>query len=149
MLELLGGGVLFFVFTNFTVTSVIPTYDYEPASEAQKSILDSLPSSIDSVFLPPFDLRDLPEVTKLETIASLIAARSLSSLRDALTSPVAKTKLAALVVDIFATDAFDVAGEFNVLAIQNFPFRSHDHLCFFTCQSLTKWIHASTETCLN
>ncbi|XVE73738.1 hypothetical protein DITRI_Ditri11bG0142600 [Diplodiscus trichospermus] len=104
---------------NFTVSFVIPTY--EPPSEAQKSIFDSLPNSIDSVFLPPADLSDLPEDAKIETMASLIVARSLSSLRDALTSLVAKTKLAAFVVDLFGTDALDVAGEFNVSPYLFFP----------------------------
>ncbi|XWS35877.1 hypothetical protein CRYUN_Cryun20dG0034500 [Craigia yunnanensis] len=104
---------------NFTVTFVIPT-DYSP-SKAQKSILDSLPSSIDSIFLPPVDLSDLPEDSKIETVISSTVARSLSFLRDALKSLVAKTKLVGLVVDLFGTDAFDVAREFNVSPYIFFP----------------------------
>ena len=104
---------------NFTVTFVIPT-DESP-SKAQKSTLDSLPSSIDSVFLPRVDLSDLPEDIKIETVISLIVARSLSFLRDALKSLVEKTKLVGLVVDLFGTDAFDVARELNVSPYIFFP----------------------------
>ncbi|XWS76898.1 hypothetical protein CRYUN_Cryun01aG0217500 [Craigia yunnanensis] len=104
---------------NFTVTFVIPT-DESP-SKAQKSTIDSLPSSIDSVFLPRVDLSDLPEDIKIETVVSLIVARSLSFLRDALKSLVEKTKLVGLVVDLFGTDAFDVARELNVSPYIFFP----------------------------
>ncbi|XWS46194.1 hypothetical protein CRYUN_Cryun14cG0043800 [Craigia yunnanensis] len=104
---------------NFTVTFVIPTDD--SPSKAQKSTLDSLPSSIDYVFLPPVDLSDLPEDSKIETVISSTVARSLSFLRDALKSLVAKTKLVGFVVDLFATDAFDVAREFNVSPYIFFP----------------------------
>ncbi|EOX95757.1 UDP-Glycosyltransferase superfamily protein [Theobroma cacao] len=104
---------------NFTVTFVIPT-DGSP-SKAQKSTLDSLPSSIDSVFLPPVDLSDLPEGSKIETVISLTVARSLPFIRDALKSLAARTKLVGLVVDLFGTDAFDVAREFNVSPYIFFP----------------------------
>ncbi|XVF33195.1 hypothetical protein REPUB_Repub17cG0147700 [Reevesia pubescens] len=104
---------------NFSVTFVIPTDD--SPSKAQKSTLDSLPSSIDSFFLPRVDLSDLPEDSKIETLISLTVARSLSFLRDALKSLVAKTKLVGLVVDLFGTDAFDVAREFNVSSYIFFP----------------------------
>ncbi|KAL4363154.1 hypothetical protein GQ457_04G030750 [Hibiscus cannabinus] len=104
---------------NFTVTFVIPTGD--SPTKAQKSALDSLPSSIDYVFLPPVDLSDLPRDAKIETVISSTVARSLSFLRDTLKSLVAKTKLVGLVVDLFGTDAFDVAREFNLLPYIFFP----------------------------
>ncbi|XVF80205.1 hypothetical protein PTKIN_Ptkin15bG0052400 [Pterospermum kingtungense] len=104
---------------SFTVTFVIPSDD--APSKAQKSTLASLPSSIDSIFLPPVDLSNLPEDSKIETVISLTVARSLSSLRDVLKSLVAKTKLVGLVVDLFGTDAFDVAREFNVSPYIFFP----------------------------
>ncbi|KAE8681538.1 UDP-glycosyltransferase 72B2 [Hibiscus syriacus] len=104
---------------NFTVTFVIPTGN--SPIKAQRSALDSLPRSIDYVFLPPVDLSDLPPGPKIETVISLTVARSLSSLRDTLESLVAKTKLVGLVVDLFGTDAFDVAREFNLLPYIFFP----------------------------
>ncbi|KAK8339545.1 hypothetical protein V6Z11_A08G041500 [Gossypium hirsutum] len=61
---------------SFTVTFVIPT-DGSP-SKALKSTLDSLPTFIDSVFLPPVDLSDLPPDSKIETgMISLTAFMSM------------------------------------------------------------------------
>ncbi|KAK5818944.1 hydroquinone glucosyltransferase-like [Gossypium arboreum] len=104
---------------NFTVTFVIPTND--SPSKAQKSVLDSLPTSITHIFLHPADLSDLPLDSKIETVISLTLARSLSFLRDAFKSMVDKTNLVALVFDLFGTDAFDVAREFNVSPYIFFP----------------------------
>ncbi|KAE8726741.1 UDP-glycosyltransferase 72B3 [Hibiscus syriacus] len=103
----------------FTATFVIPTAD--SPTKAQKSALDSLPSSIDYVFLPPVDLSDLPQDAKIETVISSTVARSLSFLRDTFKSLVAKTKLVAMVVDLFGTDAFDVAKEFNLSPYVFYP----------------------------
>ncbi|KAE8722125.1 Hydroquinone glucosyltransferase [Hibiscus syriacus] len=47
--------------------------------------------------------------------------RSLPSFRDVLKSLVSKTKVVALVVDLFGTDAFDVAKEFGVSPYIFFP----------------------------
>ncbi|KAE8676873.1 UDP-glycosyltransferase 72B1 [Hibiscus syriacus] len=104
---------------NINVTFVIPT-DGSP-SKAQKSTLDSLPSSIDFVFLPPVNLTDLPGDSKIETVISLTVSRSLPYLRDAFKSLVAKTNLVGLVVDLFGTDAFDVANEFGLSPYIFFP----------------------------
>ncbi|KAJ0112491.1 hypothetical protein Patl1_00577 [Pistacia atlantica] len=104
---------------QFAVTFIIPT-DGAP-TKAQKSILASLPSSINSIFLPPVTLDDAPENTKIETLISLTLVRSLPSLRDALKSLVANTSLVSLVVDLFGTDAFDVAKEFNLSPFIFFP----------------------------
>ncbi|GLU00784.1 hypothetical protein SLE2022_181290 [Rubroshorea leprosula] len=95
---------------NISLTFIIPTAG--PPSKAQKSTLDSLPASIDHVFLPPVNLTDVH--AKIETLLSLTVVRSLPSLRDVLKSLTEKTHLVSLVVDLFGTDAFDVAREFNV-----------------------------------
>ncbi|OMP08606.1 UDP-glucuronosyl/UDP-glucosyltransferase [Corchorus olitorius] len=105
--------------SDFTVTFVIPTDG--PPSNAQKSTVDSLPSSMDSVFLPPVDLTDIPEDAKIETVISLTVARSLPFLRDTLKSLVTKKNVVGLVVDLFGTDAFDVAREFNASPYIFFP----------------------------
>ncbi|XP_031262984.1 hydroquinone glucosyltransferase-like [Pistacia vera] len=104
---------------QFAVTFIIPT-DGAP-TKAQTSTLASLPSSINSIFLPPVTLDDAPENSKIETLISLTLARSLPSLRDALKSLVANTSLVSLVVDLFGTDAFDVAKEFNLSPFIFFP----------------------------
>ncbi|XP_025015672.2 hydroquinone glucosyltransferase [Ricinus communis] len=104
---------------NLSITFIVPTDG--PPSKAQKSVLGSLPSTITSAFLPPVDLSDTPSDAKIETIISLTVARSLPSLRDVLKSLVSKTRLVALVADLFGTDAFDVAREFNISPYIFFP----------------------------
>nr|AEM43000.1 UDP-glucosyltransferase [Siraitia grosvenorii] len=104
---------------RFTVTFAIPSGD--PPSKAQISILSSLPSGIDYVFLPPVNFHDLPKDTKAGVFIVLAVARSLPSFRDLFKSMVANTNLVALVVDQFGTDAFDVAREFNVSPYIFFP----------------------------
>ncbi|KAJ7962537.1 Glycosyltransferase [Quillaja saponaria] len=97
---------------NLTVTFVIPTTG--PPSKAQKTTLQSLPNSINHIFLPPVSLHDLPDDTKIEPIISLTVLRSLPSLRQVFQSLSSAKRLVALVVDLFGTDAFDLAKEFNV-----------------------------------
>lgn len=104
---------------NLSITFIVPT-DGAP-SNAQKSVLESLPATISSTFLPPVDLSDLPEDARIETVISITVARSLPSLRDVLKSLVESTRLAALVVDLFGTDAFDIAREFDVSPYVFFP----------------------------
>ena len=98
---------------RFTVTFIFPG-ESSPSS-AQISILNSLPSSIASVFLPPIDLSDLPSTAGIETRISLTVTRSNPALRELFGSLSAEKRLpAVLVVDLFGTDAFDVAAEFHV-----------------------------------
>jgi hydroquinone glucosyltransferase len=104
---------------NINVTFIIPT-DGSP-TKAQKSVLDALPASIDYDFLPPVSFDDVPEGAKIETLMSLTVVRSLPSLRDSLKSLVSRTKLVSLVVDLFGTDAFDVAIEFNLSPYMFYP----------------------------
>lgn len=105
---------------NFAVTFVIPN-DGSP-SKAQKSLLDSLPPSITYVFLPPVGFDDLPaETTRIETIISLTVARSLPSIGNELRRLAESTRLVALVADLFGTDTFDAAKEFNVAPYIFFP----------------------------
>lgn len=94
-----------------TATFVVPT-DGAP-SKAMRSVLEGLPDGIDHVFLPPVNFDDLPEGSKIETRITLTVARSLPALRHALTSLASRVSLVGLVADLFATDAFHVAGEFN------------------------------------
>ncbi|XP_010053798.2 hydroquinone glucosyltransferase [Eucalyptus grandis] len=105
---------------SFLVTFIIPN-DGSP-SKAQQSLLGSLPPSIAHVFLPPVTLDDLPaETTRIETIIALTLARSLPSLRHEMQRLQESTRLVALVVDPFGTDAFNVAEEFGVSPFLFFP----------------------------
>lgn len=104
---------------KFTATLIVPTDG--PLLKAQKTFLDALPAAIDYVVLPPVNLDDLPSDVKAETQIAITVARSLPFLRDVLKSLLATKKLVALVVDLFATDAFDVANEFKVSPYIFFP----------------------------
>ncbi|XP_027337373.1 hydroquinone glucosyltransferase-like [Abrus precatorius] len=94
---------------NLHVTFLIPTN--APPSKPQTTLCSSLSRAISHLFLPQVPLSDLPPNTKIETLISLTVLRSLPSLRHSLA---ALHRVAALVVDSFGTDAFDVAGELNI-----------------------------------
>ncbi|RZC22520.1 Hydroquinone glucosyltransferase isoform A [Glycine soja] len=104
---------------NLAVSFVIPTDG--PPSKAQKAVLEALPDSISHTFLPPVNLSDFPPDTKIETLISHTVLRSLPSLRQAFHSLSATNTLSAVVVDLFSTDAFDVAAEFNASPYVFYP----------------------------
>ncbi|XP_059644953.1 hydroquinone glucosyltransferase-like [Cornus florida] len=97
---------------NFSVTFIFPTDG--SSMEPQKAILESLPNSINSIFLPPVSFDDLPEDAKAENRIVLSVTRSLPALRDTLKALTESTHLSALVVDLFGIPTFDVAREFSV-----------------------------------
>ncbi|KAK3042848.1 hypothetical protein RJ639_001121 [Escallonia herrerae] len=94
---------------SFSATIIVPTTG-QP-TKSQKAVLNALPNAINHLFLPPVDL---PENINPEVQIFLILSLSLSSLRDALESLLATTRLVALVVDPFSIDAFDVAKKLHV-----------------------------------
>ncbi|KAK2995905.1 hypothetical protein RJ640_028313 [Escallonia rubra] len=94
---------------SFSATIIVPTTG-QP-TKSQKAVLNALPNAINHLFLPPVDL---PENINPEVQIFLILSLSLSSLRDALKSLLATTRLVALVVDPFSIDAFDVAKKLHV-----------------------------------
>lgn len=104
---------------KFTATFIIP--NEEPLSKAQKIFLDTLPDGLDYVVLPQVNLDDLSADVKAETRISVMISRSLPSLRDMVKSIITTKKLVTLVVDLFATDALDVAIEFKVSPYIFFP----------------------------
>ncbi|CAI9764155.1 unnamed protein product [Fraxinus pennsylvanica] len=97
---------------NFTVTFFIPTDGF--LSNASKSFLENPTPRIEYVVLPPANIDDLSEDVKIETRIALTVIRSLSSLRDAVKSFVSTKNFVAFVVDLFGTDAFEVANEFEI-----------------------------------
>lgn len=97
---------------RFTVTFIIPN-DGSPTT-SQTQILQTLPKSISSIFLPPVNFDDLPVDSKIETRIQLSVTRSLTSLKEALKKLTESTRLSALVVDPFGTLALDVGKELGV-----------------------------------
>ncbi|KAL9245406.1 hypothetical protein vseg_019066 [Gypsophila vaccaria] len=99
----------------FTVTFLIPFEG--PPTRAQKTVLGTLPEGrSDSYFLPSVSLDDLPSDSRIETRIALTLARSLPAIRSHLEDirATCRGRLTALVVDLFGTDAFDVAWEFGM-----------------------------------
>ncbi|KAK7823911.1 hydroquinone glucosyltransferase [Quercus suber] len=96
----------YFFFTT-TSTSHASFHNWSP-SKAMKEALQALPTNIDHVFLPPVSLEELGGV-KPGIQITLTMTRSLPPLRDVLTTLVATT-----LVDLFGTDALDVAKELKV-----------------------------------
>ncbi|GJY41310.1 hydroquinone glucosyltransferase-like protein [Tanacetum coccineum] len=104
---------------NLSATFVVPNDG--PLSNSQLAFLDSLPKAINYLLLPPVDFQDLPEDTKIETRISLMVTRSIPSIHEAFNSMIVDKNIVALFVDIFGTDAFDVAIEFSVPKYVFFP----------------------------
>lgn len=105
----------------FHICFVIPTEG--PPTKAQKSALAVLPEGrVSSSFLPPVNFDDLPANVKIETKISLTLSRSLPALRSRLKElQESHHQLTALVVDLFGTDAFDVAREFGMKSYLFYP----------------------------
>ncbi|KAF5801304.1 putative hydroquinone glucosyltransferase [Helianthus annuus] len=104
---------------NISSTFIIPNEG--PLTKSQQAFLDSLPNGLNHVILPPVSFDDLPNDIRMETRISLMVTRSLDSLREAVKSLVVETNMVALFVDLFGTDAFDVAIEFGVSPYVFFP----------------------------
>nr|XP_043619158.1 hydroquinone glucosyltransferase-like [Erigeron canadensis] len=104
---------------NISATFIIPNDG--PLSISQKVFLDSLPNGLNYVILPPVNFDDLPQDTQMETRISLMVTRSLDSLREVFKTLVEEKNMVALFIDLFGTDAFDVAIEFGVSPYVFFP----------------------------
>ncbi|KAL2895205.1 Hydroquinone glucosyltransferase [Bienertia sinuspersici] len=106
----------------FQFSFIVPTRG--PPTQAQKSVLAAFPEGrVTSTFLPPINLDDeVPPNAKIETIISLTLARSLPAIRAHLSGlQGSHHNLTALVVDLFGTDAFDVALEFGMKPYLFYP----------------------------
>ncbi|KAK7397418.1 hypothetical protein VNO78_18589 [Psophocarpus tetragonolobus] len=126
-------------YNNLAVSLVIPM-DGTP-SKAQTAVLQALPDAISHTFLPPVTLADLPADAKIETRISHTVLRSLPYLRQAFHSLSATHTLTALVVDLFGTDAFDVAAEFNASPYVFYPSTATVLSLFLHLPTLDKEVH--------
>nr|GFC52779.1 hydroquinone glucosyltransferase-like [Tanacetum cinerariifolium] len=104
---------------NIGATFIIPNDG--PLSKSQYDFLDALPNGLNYIILPPISFDDLPQDTQMETRISLMVTRSLDSLREVFNSLVVENNMVALFIDLFGTDAFDVAIEFGVAPYAFFP----------------------------
>ncbi|XP_055808368.1 hydroquinone glucosyltransferase-like isoform X2 [Solanum dulcamara] len=101
---------------RFSVTLILPTDDGVPISESQNQFLKTFSSSgtLNYLILPPVNFDDLPKNVKIETRISLTITRSLPYFRQVFKKLIETSKVVALIVDLFGTDAFEVANEFNI-----------------------------------
>ncbi|KAI8026552.1 Hydroquinone glucosyltransferase [Camellia lanceoleosa] len=102
---------------HFSVTILIPSA--APPTQAQKTVLQTLPKTIHHIFLPPVHLPNDNLDAAFQIF--LTATLSLPSLRHTLASLSTTTRLVSLIVDPFSIDAIDVAKEFGVSPYLFFP----------------------------
>ncbi|WRX17520.1 hypothetical protein QQP08_010007 [Theobroma cacao] len=104
---------------NFEVTIIVP--DDGSPMKYQRQLLQALPKSISSIFLPLMSFDDLPKDVRMETRILLSLVRSLPALKGSLKVLVESTRQVALVVDLFDVDAIDVFKEFGLSPYIFFP----------------------------
>lgn len=104
---------------DFLVTFLVPN-DGSPM-KPQRRLLQALPNTISSIFLPPVSFDDLPQTVKVETRVVLSLSRSLSALRGSFKALTEASRVVALVVDLFGLDAIEISREFDVLLYVFFP----------------------------
>ncbi|RDY13889.1 Hydroquinone glucosyltransferase, partial [Mucuna pruriens] len=104
---------------NFHVTCIVPSLGPHP--ESSKAYLNTLPSNIDTILLPPINKEQLPQGVHPVFLIQLTLTLSLPSILEVLKTLCANTPLTALVVDIFAFQALEFAKEFNALSYFYFP----------------------------
>ncbi|KAI3938424.1 hypothetical protein MKW98_015323 [Papaver atlanticum] len=106
---------------GISISFAVPTEIKSPSEAAQKSVLDSLPGSINTILLSPVDLSDLPNDATVAHRTVLTVTRSLSALFNSLKTITSSYRVVALVVDIFGMSALDLAKEFNIIPYIFFP----------------------------
>ncbi|KAJ1388297.1 UDP-glycosyltransferase family, conserved site [Sesbania bispinosa] len=104
---------------NFHVTCIIPSFGSHP--DSSKAYLETLPSNIDPILLPPINRGDLPQGANPGILIQLTVTLSLPSIHEALKSLSSKASLVALIADAFAMEALDFAKEFNSKSYIYFP----------------------------
>ncbi|KMZ60216.1 Flavonoid glucosyltransferase, family GT1 [Zostera marina] len=104
--------------TSYGITVTFLTLDDSPRIN---SFINALPDTITHISLPKPSLHDLPPEAKAETRTSFTMSRCLPFLREVMVKLKATTNLAALIVDLFGTDAFDVVTDLEINPYIMFP----------------------------
>ncbi|XP_021748197.1 hydroquinone glucosyltransferase-like [Chenopodium quinoa] len=111
---------------HFSISLLLPSSS--PPTTAQTTFLSALPPAISLTFLPRVDSSLIPSNVAHEVTIHLTHFHCLSHVRSALSS---LTNVVALVTDLFGTDYFDVAREFNVPPYMYFTTNAFCLLSFF------------------
>ncbi|KAK4267872.1 hypothetical protein QN277_024598 [Acacia crassicarpa] len=104
---------------DFHVTCIITTLESPPSSSI--AYLQTLPSNIDSIFLPPIPKQELPQDVIPGVHVQLTVTLSLPYIHNELKSIKSKIGLAAFVVDGFSLEALDFASELNIFSYIYLP----------------------------
>ncbi|XP_014497310.1 UDP-glycosyltransferase 72B1-like [Vigna radiata var. radiata] len=99
---------------NFHVTCIVPSLGSPP--ESSIAYLKTLPSNIDSIFLPPISKEQFPQGLYMGLQIQLTVTLSLPSIQEVLRSLSSKVRLTALVVDVFAFQVLEFAKELHALS---------------------------------
>ncbi|KAL3834372.1 hypothetical protein ACJIZ3_009108 [Penstemon smallii] len=102
-----------------TATLIIIPDDGSPMNPQKAAFLRGLPPTIKTILLPPVSTDDLAENINVEMLVPIRVIRSLPALRETLTflrDDSSCSQASALVLDLFAPHAIDVAKEFNIPA---------------------------------
>ncbi|BAT96954.1 hypothetical protein VIGAN_09028600 [Vigna angularis var. angularis] len=92
--------------SHFHITCFIPSLGSPPSSS--KAYLQTLPSTITSIFLPPTNLEQKTDPSVLALQIELSVNLSLPYIRQELKSLCSRAKVVAFVVDVFANGALDL-----------------------------------------
>lgn len=104
---------------QFHITCIIPSIGSPPSSS--KSYLQTLPPTISSIFLPPINVDQVPDAKILAVQISLSVKHSLPYIEQELKSLCSRSKVVAIVADVFAHDVLDIAKDFNLLCYIYLP----------------------------
>lgn len=102
------------------VTCIIPTIGSSPCNNT-KALVQSLPSSINYMFLSPQNLEDIPQHTHPAILVQAAISRSLPSIYDALKTLHSTSNLVAIVCDGLITEVLPLAKNLNISSFIYFP----------------------------
>ncbi|XP_020206342.1 hydroquinone glucosyltransferase [Cajanus cajan] len=104
---------------DINVTCINPTFG-SPCNNT-KSLFDSLPSTINYMFLPPINLEDLPHDTHPAIQVQVTISRSLPLIYDALKTLHASRRLVAVISDGLMSQVLHFGKELDTLSYTYFP----------------------------
>ncbi|XP_004510128.1 hydroquinone glucosyltransferase-like [Cicer arietinum] len=104
---------------NIHVTCINPIFG-SPFNNV-KSLFETLPSTINYIFLPSINLEDLPKDIHPALKVQATIYRSIPIIYDALNTLHSSSKLVAIVADGLITEALPLAKKLNILAYSYFP----------------------------
>ncbi|MED6201149.1 hypothetical protein PIB30_092061, partial [Stylosanthes scabra] len=101
------------------ITCLVPI-DGSPCKKT-KSLLQSLPSNIDYIFVSPKNLEDSTQDTHPAFLVRTLMIRSLPLIHDELKKLISKSRLAAIISDGIITQVLELVKDLNVLSYTYFP----------------------------